>query len=535
MNSHKKILLQKYRVTALLFLLIVAASITVGCNSTPENNHIIFRAAVAKADSMPQETELQEANKVNYLNSVLLSSANRDLEDVIFMLNWRRGIYRRKNLYDSAIIVADSSIHFLVPHLQEKKYAAMYIEQLFVKGDVNANKKNYDEAVQNYTLAKLFMSSHTTDTPSLYKYYHSMSSILFTQHKYLAAINFFRKMCDMTPSYFGNSPNAFGNVAGNINNIGESYAKAGLPDSALHYYNASLDYLNKNEKKYAPNQPEIAGLARAVTYGNIAAVLQQRKDLTGAEKLYLKSYASFQHVDDTSYINYLITSLASVYLETKQPAKAHEMLTLFCRSNDTSLLNDITRQYYKLAAAYYLQTNQVVASSNALHRAIFIKDSLEKRDKQFLATNISKEFDNQEQRKKNEALKSDIEIKKNYLVATIVGAVLAFIIITLSWYSLKRKTRFAKKLGALNAELERKNEDLQQTLLSLHQSQLENKNIIQTVAHDLKSPVSGIRTIVYSLLRKEQSEEKKGMMRHIQSTCTDAITLINDLLHSSKL
>ncbi|MFT3933619.1 MAG: histidine kinase dimerization/phospho-acceptor domain-containing protein [Chitinophagaceae bacterium] len=535
MISFRKILLLQYnRYAACLFLFAAAVTITVGCNRGAETNHAMFRAAVAKSESTPWVAGLQEEIKIKYLNSVLLSSENRDAEDAVYVLNWQRSIYWRKSLYDSAILYSDSCIHLLMPHLQEEKYAAIYLLQLFIKGDIYASRLSYNEAIHNYTLAKLFMSSHKTDSLLLYKYYHSMASILFAQHKYLQAIDFFREMSKMPPSVFEYPSNAFGDVAGNINNIGECYAKAGLPDSALYYYNAALDYLAKNEKTYAPNKPEIAGLSRAVVYGDMAAVLQAQKDMAGAEKMYLKSYEVFQKADDRSYSNYLITSLAGLYNETKQHAKAREMLTAFASQNDTSAITDITHSYYKLASAYYLQTNQLAASNHALQQAIFIKDSLGKRDNQFLATNISKEFENQEQRKKNEALKSDIEIKKNYLIATIVGAVLAFIIITLSWYSLKRKSRFVKKLGALNAELERKNEDLQQTLLSLQQSQLENKNIIQTVAHDLKSPVSGIRTIVYSLLRNEQSEEKKGMLRQIQSTCTDAIALINDLLHSRR-
>jgi signal transduction histidine kinase len=80
-----------------------------------------------------------------------------------------------------------------------------------------------------------------------------------------------------------------------------------------------------------------------------------------------------------------------------------------------------------------------------------------------------------------------------------------------------------------------RNEDLQHAFQSLEQSHKENSRIVRVVAHDLKNPISAIRTLIYSLLRKEEpGSVNREVFELIETTCIDSVALINDLLNNKR-
>ncbi len=535
MQQLKKIFLLGSIYNCCIVLFFIATLLFISCNSPVAKKQSDFKIAVIKIDSTAYaDKRFYTDNDIKYLDSVFASLKNPTVEDALELFDRKRVTGRGKNAYDTAILYTDSSINLLRNHLQDEKNFKPYLQYIFRKGEINTEYQHYDEAVRTYTTAKLIMSAHKEDVEILYKYYHSMASILFQQHKYLLAVDFFRKICAVAPYAIKNTYQAFGEVAGNLNNIGECYNKIGLTDSALYYHNAALKYIAENENKIPQNQPSDFEIEKATVYGDIAEIMVQRNAIDSAEKLYLKSYACYQKVNDPSFNSYLMVSLAGIYLKTKQVKKAGEMLETLGRFIDTTAIRSTSCSYYKLLADYYLQTNQVGAANNSLLHAYYIQDSLEKRDKFFIATDIAKEFENQEQKRFVENLKKDNEIKKNYLLIAIISTVLIIVIILLASKNLNRKSRFAERLSVLNAEVGSKNNELLNTFLSLEQSHQENNHIMRVVAHDLKSPISAIRTVVYSLLKKETVPRRRETLDLIQHTCTDAITLIKDLLDNKR-
>src|SRR5664279_6542992 len=94
----------------------------------------------------------------------------------------------------------------------------------------------------------------------------------------------------------------------------------------------------------------------------------------------------------------------------------------------------------------------------------------------------------------------------------------------------------ASKIRLANTpiQLVQKNHDLQKTFSSLEQSHNENNRIMRVVAHYLKNPISDVRTLVYSLLKKEQTEPNKNALELMQETCTESLMLIKDLLDNRR-
>jgi two-component system, OmpR family, sensor histidine kinase VicK len=64
----------------------------------------------------------------------------------------------------------------------------------------------------------------------------------------------------------------------------------------------------------------------------------------------------------------------------------------------------------------------------------------------------------------------------------------------------------------------------------------ESKNtILNIVAHDLRSPISGITNLVRLMLKQEKSEEKQKYLEIIESSGAHSMSIIQDLLEMAQL
>ncbi len=156
-----------------------------------------------------------------------------------------------------------------------------------------------------------------------------------------------------------------------------------------------------------------------------------------------------------------------------------------------------------------------------------LNDFVETRDKNFVNTDIGKEFENLELKYSNESLQKESKVKSLYLIIASFTFVSIAIITLLVWYNLKRTKK-------LHLQLKQKNEEMQKAFFSLEQSHNENSRIIRIVAHDLKNPISAISNLIYSLLKKDYPGDLKEVLQLIKTACNNSMTLINDLLHEKR-
>ena len=467
------------------------------------------------------------------LDSAFATVHDARVPDLARMYNYKMHYYSGTILkYDSALLYADSCIALLQDYKGDDKDEDLYISTHCRKGDISLKIKNYDEAIHNYVIGKVIMEAALKDPCAINMYYNSMANILYEQKKYLQAVQFFRMKYLVAPVCIADSFLSYSEVQGNLDNMGMCYAKAGLTDSANFYYKAALECIDKNEKRFPATKAAIIKMHRAVVYYNQAEILRQQKDTVGAEKLFFKSIEGSKSSGDIGFIKNLRLSLAGFYLEAQQPEKAGAVLLDAATQTDDTEISQMADNYYKLLTDYYIQTKQFALAHHSLQRSHSISDSIERRDRQFNATDVRREFENREQMAINQTLKKDNETKTWFLLLALIGGVMAIIIILLVWFNLKRKSGYVKKLTSLNEKVNQKNDDLQNTLSSLEQSHAENSRIMRVVAHDLKNPISAIRTLSYSLRKKESEPAKQETLELIQATCTDSVTLINDLLHN---
>jgi len=159
-----------------------------------------------------------------------------------------------------------------------------------------------------------------------------------------------------------------------------------------------------------------------------------------------------------------------------------------------------------------------------LRQYIKLRDSIEVRNKTFAATDVSRNFENKEQRAINESLIRNNQLKSLYLIVVRPLTLMAFIIIFLIKKNLKRSARHIR-------ELNQKNLELAKAFASLEQSHKEKNRIVSIVAHDLRNPISAIRNLVFSLLKKEQHEQQRDTLELIETSCINSLMLIGDLMN----
>ncbi len=431
-----------------------------------------------------------------------------------------------KNEYLHAVLLLDSLMDLIKGRTSEEKYAVRYAATLYQKGECFANMKRYNEALHYFSLAEDATFHLVKNKCNLIYYSGSKAYMMFAQEKYLEAAAAFLQQSRVFLNDCGQT-----GARGAIdlqrcqNNIALSYLRAGLPDSAIFYENEALKTISNNEYKYPYFRNDFY-FSRAVIYGDQAEVLSLKGRYTEAEELFKKSLAGTVAAD-VPYAQATLARLADVYLKNNKKDSARRVLDQLKLSLDALPGEKQLLSWYKLSVKYYAQTKQVKPAFTHQQRYEAIRDSIETRDKKFATVDIGKEFENLELKYSNEVLKKEGKLKTLYLIIAIFTFIAITAIAVFVWYNLRRTRK-------LHLQVKQKNDDMQKAYSSLEQSHEENNRIIRIVAHDLKSPISAINNLIFSLLRKDYPGDLKEIFQLIKTACGNSMVLINDALSEKK-
>lgn len=413
-----------------------------------------------------------------------------------------------------------------------EKSALLFANAAALKSTLYLNAKKYNEFIRSITLQKLALQ-HVKDSCAHTSYHQNMAKMLFLQKRFTAAIPHFKKVVALTEKC--RPKQAYAIIQENIDNVGLCYYKADMPDSALHYYNAALAFINNPREVNAalPGVKARIPLMKAVVLVNMADQYINQQKYQAAETLLLQSICVTEK-QEKEFTTAARFSLLRIYLKTAQPGKAAEMVNTLQLTVDTTQVQAATAGFYNLRAEYYSSRGQAELAYKNMKAYHAMRDAIEKRDRQFNIIDIAREFENQEHRKLNELLQKANELKQAYLLFFIICTLLASTIAVLIWYSLKRKSQYVDRLQKLNEEVELKNNDLYEVLGLLERTYVENKRLMLAMVQDLRNPVGGARMLAYSLLRGNPPEHMKEALELIQTTCSDTLTFLKKLLDNKQ-
>ncbi|WP_153796028.1 tetratricopeptide repeat-containing sensor histidine kinase [Foetidibacter luteolus] len=524
----------------------IAIVFSYGCKpASGKDDHPEYFSAVFKSyDSLPNE--MRPAG-IAMLDSALKNFAVAGDGDKLEIYSRKTFFYLEVSKdYEKAFAVADSMLLIAQPRIAEQRFAVFYANALFKKGDTYSAAKNYSKAIEYFLLGKQVVVTRIKDKCALAGYSGRIANIIFRQGRYLTAARYYLEGYNEEATCQKDRYLKFVYMQGNLNNVGTCYYNAGVYDSASYYFKRALDFINKTAGDF-PDKKVFTITAKAVVYGSFARVADKQGRFAEAEQLYLKSINDVMK-EDVDYGRATQLDLAAMYIRQDSLNKAEKLLKEINPNFTHSLVGSGILRWSRLMANLYDKKQEPVISHRYLQKYLFVKDSIDEREKVLPGLDVGRELENREQKAMNELLKKENELKSLYLLVSIIASIMAVVIVLLIWFNLRRSASHVKQLEDLNVQVQQKNEnlqqlndeilqkneDLQKAFVSLEQSHKENTRITRIVAHDLKNPISGIYNLVYAMLRKEQPESLKEVLELIQDACANSMRLIKDLLSEKK-
>jgi len=515
-----------------LFLIISVCCILSSCRQdkpVPAKNHF-DKEMLTQAQNYFSLYEYERG--IKYFDSAYATIPHKDMLDI-----WSHYSIKGQYYYWAkpnpriARLYADSMLAILKDH--EKEYGIEYVRTLMLDGDILMAENKYSEALKAVYAGSLFAEKNL-DPCSSYELSSRIGMIKFRQGDYRHAISYLKKSmaeCASCPleTRVNQQAWAFGEIA-------VYYDYAHLLDSAIFYDKAGLDNIDSSIN-LVPKQSTYLIAQKGYLYGNLGAVYKVLKDYKLAESYLKKS------IDINNRPGYNMHAakdaqlqLAYIYITLSRVKEANDLLQAV--ENDLNKWRLQGGNNYDLAVKllvtkriYYDKVKNTEAAFGAFKRYHILQDSLNVVNKTQAEQDLDEGLKQTAQQDKIQLLSKNNQLKTTYLSAIIVFSVLILIILAMAWYNLKRSRKNAHELTKLNKLISDYNLQMQNALTALEQSYEENANIIKIVAHDLRAPIGGITIAVSRMLEKSDwSENDQSMLRLIQTSGKDSLTLVSDLL-----
>jgi len=359
-----------------------------------------------------------------------------------------------------------------------------------------------------------------------------MGMVSFRQSHYNLAANYFKESFAQSFAYHDDF-RAFYQRQELLNDIGESYLNLGNTDSAALYFNKALVFINKYNERFKDIGYKL-DIARAVTWGDQGKVMYEKGDYVEAQKLFQKSINfDLKKSYDNFDAELVEADLADLYL------KQHQLKPLF------SLLQDLHKQldtvknlgaltaWNRLMSAYYVQNKDYAQSLGYYKSYSELKDSLSKLDLFIKETDINQQLANYDKQYQIQALKDNNKLEKIFLYVAILVGIMALVIMLLVFRNWGRSKRDVKAISELNQQINSQKNDLEATLEELKTNSQEKDRILRTVAHDLRNPIGGIVSLTNVMLEDEYTDDQKELISLVNSTSSNTLELINEILEAT--
>ncbi|TWR31299.1 HAMP domain-containing histidine kinase [Mucilaginibacter pallidiroseus] len=421
-------------------------------------------------------------------------------------------------------LYADSSLAFFKAGERSSSYQNYYVKALFTKGDVAMFAKQYNEAFDYYSKAKTLLKKSSCDNGYMAS---KTAEIYYIQKNYRVAARYSARAFELLNNCNDYQPQKLFHLKqAALNNAAFSYEQSGLIDSALYFYRLSYILLNSAHTRRSIPATMINS-SLVVLYDNMGGLYLSKDSISKAKDYLLKAVNTNVPETNGSKIPPRL-KLAKLYLKTGEYDKAaiqfdstRFLLNKYRGENASSDL-----KWNRLYAEYLVKTRQSEQAYQYINNYIRLNDSLERVSANIYKLDIDREQDLYKQEQAYQTLKHSDKLKMLYILFATIAVILLSIIIALINKNLG-SSRESQKVTASQ------NKELQQTLVELEAANKNYIRIMRIMAHDLRNPLAGISGLTLVLLEdNELNEENKQILQLIESTCTNSIGMINELLKS---
>jgi len=539
------------------YLLFFISTIAItACTSTANKKKISEAEVYIKKFIEPPLVNVKQQYKLDSNLSAMRLIARNNSYLLLHYYSIKENIAAAAKNLDEAIIYGDSLEHAYSNTNKEFKAAFenIYYNSECQRATCLFAKNKYNKA---YDIYYKVMEWHKLNNQHFAANYFlftvGMSS--YQQKLYDKAIEFFKKelvVLNTTPENDSilNAQFKYYYTQQALNNIGLSYTKLNMSDSAYHFYQQALKYIktakNHQIKNFTLHEDDY-NACYAVIMGNLAKVYVKKSQIDSAIIAYKNSihYTLYTPVSlpffkrDTVDASLSLIQLAELYKQlndtpnfkktvlelnniTPQNLKGHGLVT-----NTDYVLGSL-----RINSWYNAINNNQQNALKYLKAYVNAKDSLESIQKESKEQNIIEALEIKAKEDEVNKLKLTNKINKFYTWGSVFLAVIIAIAALLFYRSVRKEKKTNTLLLSLNNNLKQLQKETNNAYEEAIEANKEKDKILRIVAHDLRNPLSGINAIANILVEDDKIENKKEMLDAIANTSKRTITLVNELLQT---
>jgi len=492
-----------------------------GCKDPASKNKL------AQIDQLfaSSETKLLDTFYMNRLDSTRNFIEHTDLFRKIQFYKIKQLHYQALQKYHQANIYADSALSLFENDDIISAHKDLYFNALLDKGDAVYLSKKFSQAVLYYLEAKSFRERNL-DACYDKELAVCIGNVYYVQSKFVLAAGHYKESykLELECPIATDAVKHFNNIQAILNNTGYCYEKANMVDSAQHFYQKDLDFINLSAKNIKIPKYAIAD-ASAVALDNLGGAYLQKGDLINAEKLLLNSI-SIKYSGGESFKIPPLIKLANLYIEKKDFKRAEQSFSTADSLLKLTVNDDLQSRWHKARSTYYSKKGDFKSAYQQMEIYLKLRTVVNKEQANLSSINVEKDFASLEQKYHLQDLEKKNALQNAYLLFAAFLLLLFFIIAFLLFRNSKQSKR-NHNITKLH------NQELQETLKKLEEANQNYARVMKIMAHDLRNPLSGISGLSSLLLAQDQlSADSNDSLHLIKTSADNANSMINEILNA---
>ncbi|WP_153801243.1 HAMP domain-containing histidine kinase [Foetidibacter luteolus] len=470
--------------------------------------------------------------RANYLldSAYRANAATNAFDKANYFTRKYKYCYDANKDFRTAYLFVDSAIQLLQKNTGDKKLVEMYVEALNDKGFLLRKENNYEAALKYYLIADKVFKRYIADTCAALGSPSAIGDLFYSTRNYKNAIRYYLDDYRRHVSCDGRQFQNFFAIEKILLSVGICYTNLDMYDSAYIYLDSSLRFVRTRQKDYdMRRQPNFPLIAEAVITGFMANVIAKRGDAAMAEPMFMGSMAISRTADVEFYASQL-AQLTEMYIKQRQTGKAMQTFKSLDSLLNRYPLPETRITYHKLQLLFdeTSKNYEGYLRDAALYESAV--DSFNASVKNFRHLDLQREFAINQQMGINETLEEKNKGKNNIIILGLFAIILVLTIAFLSWKDVTRNRKRAASLANLNNLLAGKNRELEEASIELREIIGNNKRIVNIMAHDLRSPLSGMQLLFYSIGKKQNPFISKHLATRMGVFCQYMLSIIKVLL-----
>lgn len=446
------------------------------------------------------------------------------------------GYYYEHAELDKAKAILDTQIFIMERYNLKDKYPKEFANVLGARGNYFFNENMLDKAFDYYNRSKAIIVALKDNECLLSDQSYHLAMVAYRQEKYKDAAAYFKQSIqEMRGCPFYDS-NSYYREQELYSNVGLSYSKAKMNDSAILFYKDALKLIDTEGIKYnySDRFKRLTITAKGVIYGNMAKVYIASGEIDSAEHLLLSSIAiNTQRGYENYDAMYSNMQLSELYYNTGEYGKALPILRNLRQALDTMANTEVNMRWYQLMykmSRHFNRSDDAIGYLETYHR---LKDSADIKLNTLKRSDYAGMLKDQETQYQIKLLKKDNQVNRQFLWLMLGIAGLSLAVVVLIYYNYRRSRNSVLLLTSLNHQVNEQKYQLEGAMAQLKCNNEDKDKILRIVAHDLRTPIGGIMTLSDFMVEEESEPAKLESLNMIMSASRNLMHLTNELLEFS--